>query len=290
METAFTFSFLRERDVPELYETFLAAFADYIVPIKITREEFAMKFKREGVEPTFCAGAYQEQQLVGFIMTGLGEWQGKPTAYNAGTGVLPAHRGHGLTRQLYQFMLPKLRESGIEQCLLEVIQENDAAFKVYQSIGFQVTRSLDCYRSLKQHLLLSAEEPKHITLRKASKPNWEAYAEFCDTNPAWQNTKQAFRKSPDQKLILEAYLENQLLVGYVAFFPRTGAIAQLAAHDSYRNRGVATTLLKEVVNLTEAPALMMMNIDSTCAVLSEFMERSHFTRILRQYEMLLPLT
>src|SRR5690606_26990641 len=104
MQTAYTFSFLRARDVPALYDAFLAAFADYILPIKITREEFAIKFKREGVEPTFCAGAYHGRQLVGFVLTGLGERQGKPTAYNAGTGVLPEHRGHGLTKQLYRFM------------------------------------------------------------------------------------------------------------------------------------------------------------------------------------------
>lgn len=289
MESTYTFSFLRAQHIPELYDTFLAAFADYTVPIKLTREEFSMKFKREGVEPSFCAGAFQSGAMVGFILTGLGEWRGKPTAYNAGTGVLPAHRGHGLTKQLYQFMLPKLRESGVEQCLLEVIKGNEPAFKVYQSTGFQVTRSLDCFRGLKQHLLLSAEVPKYVSLRQTAKPNWEAYAAFCDISPAWQNTKQAFQKSTEKKFVLEAFLEDQLLVGYVAFFPRTGTIAQLAVHNSYRDRGVATTLLKEVVRLTAAPALMIFNVDSTCSAMLEFLERRHFSRMLVQYEMVLSL-
>lgn len=289
MDATYTFSFLKEQDVPELYDTFLAAFADYIVPIKITRAEFAMKFKREGVEPTFCAGAFHNRKLVGFIMTGLGEWQGKPTAYNAGTGVLPEHRGHRLTKRLYEFMLPKLRESGIEQCLLEVIQENEVALKAYKAIGFETTRSLDCFRSPKQNLLLSEEEPRHITVRKASRPNWEAYAEFCDISPTWQNTKHAFRKSPDKKVMLEAYFEDNLLVGHVAFFPKTGSIAQLAVLQNYRNKGVATALLKEVVKQTEAPALMAINVDTACGVMLEFFERSHFSRILSQYEMLLRL-
>jgi ribosomal protein S18 acetylase RimI-like enzyme len=290
MQAAYTFSFLKEQDIAELYATFLAAFADYFVPIKITREEFAMKFRREGVEPTFCAGAYQNRKLVGFVLTGLGEWQGKPTAYNAGTGVLPLHRGHRLTKRLYEFMLPKLRESGIEQCLLEVIEQNQTAIKAYKAIGFETTRSLDCFRSPVKELVFSGEETSGITTRQAAKPNWQAYSGFCDVSPTWQNTQQAFQQSPDKKMVLEAYVEDKRLAGYVAFFPRAGTIAQLAVQPGERNRGVATALLKEVVKQTQAPSLMVINVDTACPLMLEFLDRSHFARILGQYEMLLPLS
>jgi ribosomal protein S18 acetylase RimI-like enzyme len=289
MNGVYTFSFLKSQDIPALYEAFQQAFADYIIPIKVSREDFAIKFKREGVEPTFCVGAFQDGKLAGFVMNGLGEWQGKPTAYNAGTGVLPGHRGQRLTQQMYAFLIPKLRESGVEQCLLEVIELNEPAVKAYKAIGFETTRALDCFRSPKQNLLLSEKIPKHITVRKAAKPNWEAYAEFCEISPSWQNSKYAFRKSPDQKLVLEAYFEEKLLVGYIAFFPRTGAIAQMAVQQSYRNRGVATALLKEVVRESEAGALLVTNVDASCQVLVEFLERSHFSKFLVQQEMRLAL-
>ncbi|WP_299704681.1 GNAT family N-acetyltransferase [uncultured Pontibacter sp.] len=289
MEKTYTFSFLREQDIPELHDTFHTAFSDYMVPIKLTREDFAMKIKREGIQLTFCVGAYFGQKLVGFVLTGIGEWLGKPTAYNAGTGVVPEHRSNRLTQRIYAQMLPKLRESGIEQCLLEVIQENTAALKAYQTIGFEITRSLDCFRGPKEQLLLPSEVPKHISTKKAVKPNWGAYEEFCDIHPTWQNTKQAYKLSPDRKLVLEAYSEGELLVGYAAFFPRTGAVAQLAVQQGFRNRGVATALLQEVVHLTEAPALMVLNVDTACPDMIELMARRHLTRILGQYEMLLPL-
>lgn len=289
MEKTYNFSFLREQDIPELYNTFHAAFSDYMVPIKLTREDFAMKIKREGIQPTFCVGAYFGQEMVGFVLTGIGEWLGKPTAYNAGTGVVPAHRGNRLTQRMYAHMLPKLRESGIEQCLLEVIQENTAALKTYKNIGFEITRSLDCFRGPKEHLLIPSEVPKQISIRKAVKPNWSAYEEFCDIRSSWQNTKQAFKLSPDRKLVLEAYSEGELLVGYVAFFPRTGAVAQLAVQQGFRNLGVATALFHEVVHLTEAPALMVLNVDTTSPDMIEFMACRHLARILGQYEMLLPL-
>ncbi|MCP2042351.1 GNAT family N-acetyltransferase [Pontibacter sp. HSC-36F09] len=288
-QASYTFSFLREHDVPALYDTFLAAFADYVIPIKVSREEFAMKFKREGVEPTFCAGAFYGEQLVGFIITGLGEWQGIPTAYNAGTGVLPEHRGNQLTKRLYAFLLPKLRESGVEQCLLEVIKGNAAAFKVYRSIGFGVVRTLECYRSPVRELLLSSEEPAlTVVIRPAATPDWKTYTCFCDIRPSWQNTKEAFCKNPDQKLVLEAYAAEQL-VGYVAFFPRTGAIAQLAVHPDNRTQGIAKALLREVIKRARVSALLLLNIDQTNAALATFLERVHLKRFLTQHEMLLRL-
>ena len=285
IQAPYTFSFLREQDVPVLFDTFVAAFADYLIPIKISRKEFAMKFKREGVEASFCVGAFYGGQLVGFILTGLGEWQGKPTAYNSGTGVLPAHRGHQLTRQLYEFLLPKLRESGIEQCLLEVIDGNVAATKVYRSIGFEVTRALDCYRTPVEELLLSGQE-SDVEVKLAAKPNWKNYASFWDILPSWQNTIEAFRRSPDQKIVLEAFDGTQK-VGYAACFPRTGAVAQLAVHPDHRNQGIAKLLLKEIVKRSQAPALLILNVDQTNAALADFLGRIYLKRFLTQHEMLL---
>ncbi|PKV66612.1 ribosomal protein S18 acetylase RimI-like enzyme [Pontibacter ramchanderi] len=288
-QASYTFSFLREHDVPAIYDTFVAAFADYIIPIKVSREEFAMKFKREGVVPSFCAGAYYGGQLVGFILTGLGEWQGIPTAYNAGTGVLPEHRGQQLTKRLYTFLIPKLRESGVEQCLLEVIDGNVAAVKVYRSLGFSTTRTLDCYRSPVGELLLSGKEAElSLGIREAAKPNWKACRAFCDIRPSWQNTDAAFKRNPDQKLVLEAYAE-ELLVGYVALFPRTGAVAQLGVHPDYRNQGIATALLGEAVRQSKARALLLLNVDQSNTTVATFLERIHLKRFLAQHEMLLPL-
>ncbi len=289
MESTYTFSFLKEHDIPDLYDAFMGAFADYVVPIKLSRKEFDVKIKREGVQLSFCVGAYQGNRLVGFIMTGLGEWLGKPTAYNAGTGVLPEHRGQRLTERMYEALLPKLRESGIEQCLLEVIRQNEAALKVYQRIGFRTTRSLECFRAPKQDLTCPDGEVDAVTVAGAPKPQWQTYAQFFDVQPSWQNTSQAFRLNPNEKLVLEACDADKQLIGYVAFFPKTGSVAQLAVQAGYRSQGIATALLREVVKRTEAPALLVVNVDATCTRLLEFLRRRNFSYLLGQYEMLLPL-
>lgn len=285
----FRFTFLTEKELPELHETFLQAFADYLIPIQLNAEQFKTKIKREGVAPSFCAAAYEGTKMAGFILTGLGEWHGRPTAYNAGTGVLPQYRGYNLTQQLYDFMLPKLKESGIEQCLLEVIQENAPALRAYKSVGFKVIRSLELFRALKTELLLKGEAPEDVTIAAVSKPDWKTYRCFWDAEPSWQNTAEAVMRSPDEKIMLEARDKDQEIVGYIIFFPNTGSVAQFAVDQSRRGYGIGTALLREAEQLTTAPALMFVNIDSTLTSLLTYLERRHFNHVLSQYEMLLPI-
>lgn len=281
--------FLTEGEMPALHDTFLKAFDDYLVPIQLTREQFETKRKREGIDPGFCVAAFSGAEMAGFILTGLGEWQGKPTAYNAGTGVVPQYRGRSLTRRLYGHLLPRLRESGLEQCLLEVMQENTAALKAYKGTGFRVTRALNCYRARKQELLLPAEAPESITITEARKRNWQIYTSFWDVEPSWQNTSAAIKRSPDSKMVLEAHNGEQQLVGYIAFFPHNGSVAQLAVHSKYRGNGIGTALLRKAVRLMEAPGVLFINVDTAAESFLAFLKRRHVPLILRQYEMLLPI-
>jgi ribosomal protein S18 acetylase RimI-like enzyme len=169
------FTTLSEQEMLHLHRTFLKAFADYLVPIQLSEEQFNAKRKREGVIPELCVAAYDKSEMIGFIMTGVGEWNGKPTAYNAGTGVIPAYRNQKLAQRLYAYLLSKLRVAGVEQCLLEVIRENIPALKSYQSLGMTITRSLDSYRSAKTDLLLNVEMPEDVSITKVIRPAWKSY-------------------------------------------------------------------------------------------------------------------
>jgi ribosomal protein S18 acetylase RimI-like enzyme len=289
MKVNYTFSFLRAEDMPELHRTFLKAFEDYLFPIQLSEDQFKAKVKREGVLPSFCVAAYDGKEMVGFIMTGLGEWNGEPTAYNAGTGVVPEHRGRQLTKQLYQFMLPKLKQGGITQCLLEVIQENEPALQVYKNIGFKTTRAVDCFRSSKVNLILNAAPPEGITIAAARKPDWPAYQTFFKIKPTWQNTAVAFNQLPDHKLVLEARTSESELVGFISFIVSNGAVLQMAVHPEFRERGIGTALLREAVSIAESRALQLNNIDTRAENFIAFLNRRHFKRSLGQYEMLMPI-
>ncbi|CAM3469739.1 GNAT family N-acetyltransferase [Pontibacter korlensis] len=286
----FHFSFLTPQSLPQLHSTFLKAFADYVVPIQLSEEQFKDKIEREGVVVDFSVGVFVGKEMVGFILTGLGEWQGKPAAYNAGTGVVPGYRGHQLTQRMYEFMLPKLRESGIELCLLEVIQENIPALRSYERIGFKATRSLLCFRAMKEDLLLQqVEEPTEVIIKPAIKPSFKVYQSYLDVAPTWQNDMASLKRSKGQNTILEALNAEQEVVGYISFFIKNGAVAQLAVDKQWRRKGVATALLREAVKQVQAPSIMFINIESTAKDVVSYLERRHFKLILKQYEMVMPI-
>ncbi len=58
------------------------------------------------------------------MFIGVDEHYGKLTAHNDGTGVIPTYRGNQLVDKMYEVAIPRFKAKGIEQCTLEVIQEN----------------------------------------------------------------------------------------------------------------------------------------------------------------------
>ncbi len=61
-------------------------------------------------------------------------------------GIVPEHRGLGLGRSLVQAALHGFRASGLIHISLEVTAANEPAVRLYQSLGFRVTKTL--YRSV----------------------------------------------------------------------------------------------------------------------------------------------
>ena len=105
------YRFLSSADSTSVFECFLAAFSDYEVEMRASREEFEQRLVRDGVQLEISAGAFDNGRMVGFYMNALGEWQGKQTAYDAGTGVIPDYRRQGIAEELFKFMVPHLKEA-----------------------------------------------------------------------------------------------------------------------------------------------------------------------------------
>ena len=79
-----------------------------------------------------------------------GTIQGLATIPDSGAiqnvGIVLEHRGRGLGRALVQAALRGFRESGLMHISLEVTAANEPAVRLYQSLGFRVTKTL--YRSV----------------------------------------------------------------------------------------------------------------------------------------------
>src|ERR1043165_9074824 len=119
-----SYRFLFAADFIPLYECFLEAFSDYEVDMRMSREQFEQRIVRDGVQLEISAGAFDDAKMIGFYMNGLGLWEGKQTAYDAGTGVIPEYRGRHVARELFAFVVERLREVSVSQYLLEVLTSN----------------------------------------------------------------------------------------------------------------------------------------------------------------------
>src|SRR5690606_30907384 len=105
-------------------ETFNKSFSDYSIPISYTNENFEKKVLSEGIDLKYSPGAFIDGELVGFILHGLDEINGVLRVFNAGTGVVPYHRGKFIIGKLYDYILPVLEKQGYKHHQLEVLEEN----------------------------------------------------------------------------------------------------------------------------------------------------------------------
>lgn len=130
----------------DIVQCLLSSFSNYFVPLPDSVAYWEERFHAARVDSRFSFGMFEGDRLVGFIINGIDQHEGKLTAFNSGTGVLPAYRGKGIVDDLYAHALPVFRQRGVEKCMLEVIQENERALKVYRRIGFKIKRNLTSWK------------------------------------------------------------------------------------------------------------------------------------------------
>ncbi|RNI25817.1 GNAT family N-acetyltransferase [Rufibacter latericius] len=283
-----TFSFAESLTVDQLCTLFNAAFSDYIQPFALSPEVMALKLRRDGTYLALSPLALDQGKPVGFIFQNIGDWHGKKTAYNSGTGVLTEARGQGLTPKMYAFSLPVLKENGVEQCLLEVIQENKRALRIYQELGFTITRTFHVFRHSKADLQWHSHSPGNVSFRQVTAPNWSLYQTFWDVEPSWHQNPAAVDQTLADVQIVEAWLQEQC-VGYGIIYPMTGAVSQLAVAPAWRRKGIGQGLLQQMVSLTSSPLIAVVNVDAQAEQMVQFLKARQMPELLGQYEMLMKL-
>lgn len=267
-----------------LHQTFLHAFSDYSVKMEMSEHELANRFSRIAYKPRLSGGILDDNALCAFIFTGLGEFHGKKTAYNGGTGVIPSHRRRQLGTKVYQELLEVYQSHQIEQCLLEVITDNNKAVNLYKSLGFDITRVLKCYAASSQTI---ANTPASIPLQidEAELVDWDKYLPFCTIQPSWQNNTAAIIRDINHETILEAYSKTAL-IGFMSFNKITGKISQLAVSPDFRRAKVGSNLIQTAARLSAKP-LAILNVDENDTASNAFFQGLGFGNPLDQYEMVM---
>ena len=271
--------FLTDADFHPLYECFLDAFSDYQVKLQMSEEQFAQRVKRDGVELELSAGAFDGEQMIGFYMNARGMWKGGLTAYDAGTGVIPSHRRRGVAEELFDFMVPQLKEHGITQYLLEVITSNERAVALYCKLGFEEIRRLAVLHSTEP--LKPLGEVEGVSLRRLEEPEWDVFCAYWDGGPSWQNSNDAVERVRSKCEIVGAFVDEKC-VGYGIVYKPSRILMQLAVAQEFRRRGIGSRIL---ATLSGDGILKTNNVDEDLKGTLEFYKANGFEIVLRQFEM-----
>jgi ribosomal protein S18 acetylase RimI-like enzyme len=272
-----------------IHDAFKQAFADYVEPFSLSMQQLSYMIERRGCDLDISFGAFSDDQLVGFTLNGIGDWNAKRTAYDTGTGVVKQYRKKGIATRIFNESLPVLQENGISQYLLEVIRTNTIAFQLYRKAGFEVTREFEYYIARKNEIHFPETSPDFdYAIKKIETPNWEKFKSFWDYTPSWQNSIDSITRKLPYFTILGIFDNNKLL-GYGMIENHTGDIPQLAVGKDYRRRGLATTLLKNLLKISESDEIKIINTLAGYEPFNEFARSVNLHPGHGQYEMLLEL-
>lgn len=268
--------------IEELTEVFNLAFSDYFVKIHLTPEQLSTKLQAENVCLAYSVGAFNNDRLVGFILHGYEERDGKKITYNGGTGVIPAFRGNSITKQMYQFILPILKQDGIDAVYLEVIEQNIQAIKSYLHVGFVEVRKLDCYNGA-----IKIDHAKsNSTIRELQQLEWNEMRSFWDVEPSFQHSPSTVERMKGKTINLGAY-QNDQFVGYLIFSPGNKKLLQLAVKPEFRRQGIATALIDALSKTCES--IVANNIDQCSEASLAFVRSVGLNHSVSQLELQLDL-
>lgn len=253
------------------------SFKDYFVKMPSEVDFWRNRFNAARVDYSLSFGVYDNSKLVAFILHGIDIHNHQKTAFNTGTGVMEAYRGQKLVDKMYAHAIPKLKEEGIEKCMLEVIDKNHRAIRVYERIGFTKQRFLCCFKG-------SPKEIKHASNpEKVDILDYQNYTNDLQHFYSWDNSLDAIRKSPN---MFDAYLvktENGKVLGYFVLNNITWALIQIEAFEG-EHWGIIFGALQ-----TRVSSIKINNVDSNRTALIKQFKDSGMDNYINQFEMTMTL-
>lgn len=283
----FQYKTLENTRIEVLHEAFVDAFSDYQIKFDIPMWKFKAMLQRRGYAPSISVGAFKGELLVGFVLNGFRDWNGKSTVYDLGTGVIGEYRKQGITSNILSYLKDLLKIKGTEQFLLEVIQTNTTAFQLYKKQGFEVVREYSCFH-IDKNLYHPRVTYKVESIERIGDAEWGNIASFWDYMPSWQNSADSVNALAEAFRYSIVRIDG-VIAGYGIIDKRTGDIAQIAVDKRYRRKGIGRSIITDLIDNTEEEKVAVLNVDGRDERMKSFLLDAGFVNTVDQYEMLLRL-
>ena len=238
---------------------------------------YQKRWKAAKVDFGLSYGMFDNQELIGFIIHAVDTRNGKLTAYNTGTGVLPKHRRKGIVNSMYRYALSDLKSNGVEISTLEVITENKAAINAYQGIGFETTRKYHCFKGAIEQNKQVQFDLHQLLLEQvdwSQLPNQELYS--------WDNQKESILGG---QFSYYQVMHGEERESYFIINPETGYLAQF---DSLiKGSGVWKRLFSAIATISNT--VRINNIDEALSYKISAVNAIGLKKTVDQFEMRLDL-
>lgn len=234
---------LENINLHEFTTCFNDAFSDYTIPFKVTPDYLTERFTGAGIQYNLSFGAFSQDKQVAFIMHAVGKDNGKKTAFDICTGVIPEFRGNRLVAEIYNYAIPILKEQNVQKTLLEVIQTNEKAIKAYSNLGFKIKRELSCFKGKID--LKPTFVHNDICINKVSpdKFNWNMVPSFWDFTPSWEQSVQAILRNSHLYEVITIGKQDAIY-GYAVMNSKQGSVLQFGILKEKRNQGFGYSLFQ----------------------------------------------
>ena len=275
---------LGKTDFDTLFTAFNTAFRDY--EMQVNKHELSVMLQRRGFNAELSFGAFEDEKLVSFTFNGTGFFNGIKTAYDTGTGTLEEYRGRGLATQIFEYSLPFLKQNGIRQYLLEVLQHNTKAINVYKKLGFKVSREFSYFVQDADNVLVSEHIlPSEYKIQEIDLSRKEEMVLLWDFFPSWQNSFEAILRRPDDFIILGVF-DDTRLAGYGILDPNSGDITQIAVSKDYCRQGIGSGIFNELLKVNKFKTVKAVNAEISCVSMKLFFESKNLPKKGKQFEMI----
>ena len=276
------FSNLSQIPPSDIYSAFIRAFSDYQIPVEMTFQEMVLENTQRGVDYTASFGAFSDNgELTGFILCGVRENEGTLSYYDSATAVIPAYRGRGIARLLLDKVLADANSRGAHTFVLEVIQDNLKAQKLYESHGFSTSRELRCFQKQLEDIHSVTTSSYEIYA-----PDVNEFLRIAESipllyTPSWQNSFSSVASIFDQ-LTTRVLTQKGNPVGYFVLSSSTGHILQMSAEAG--SPEIFKELISQAKLCTKANSLQCINIEGGSPFIT-FLEEDAWSLLVDQYEM-----
>lgn len=247
----------------DLHCAMLDSFSDYIVPLQPDADTFQTALSSRGFDPEASYVAVENDQVIGFWNVATRNTQ----RYLIGSGTRISHRRQGLASRLGTAAINTAENSGAKSFWLEVIEGNEGAEHLYRKMGFDVTRTLGCYR-------LDHPSPDPSSCSQADFGTVAKTIQSYSTwQPTWQNATDTISGLQSTSFLHE---RGGVIVG------AGGLVHQVAAGDP-------SALEDLLAAAATVGSLTLVNVDSADSVLGSILQKLGAHRFIVQSEMLLLL-